>query len=70
MRRILPEHLHGAVVELAPYLGDAFGNQTRIDYGTGHETTFVFWLCAWLLRAGGSGTDEEAPPARSPPSPG
>ena len=26
------------------YLRDAFGNQTRIDYGTGHETCFVVWL--------------------------
>lgn len=57
MRRILPGRLHGAVVELAPYIGDAFGNQTRIDYGTGHETTFVFWMCAWPLHAG-----IEAPP--------
>ena len=23
---------------------DSFGNQTRIDYGTGHETTFVSLL--------------------------
>jgi hypothetical protein len=23
---------------------DSFGNCTRIDYGTGHETTFVAWL--------------------------
>jgi len=35
----------GAQVELAPYLCDAFGNATRIDYGTGHETTFVVFLC-------------------------
>lgn len=27
------------------YLNDSFGNQTRIDYGTGHECTFVLWLC-------------------------
>ncbi|CDW59959.1 PTPA domain containing protein [Trichuris trichiura] len=26
-----------AVVELAPYFEDSFGNATRIDYGTGHE---------------------------------
>lgn len=37
----------GAEAELAPYLCDAFGNATRIDYGTGHETTFVVFLCAW-----------------------
>ena len=38
----------GADVELAPYLCDSFGNATRIDYGTGHETTFVIFLCSWL----------------------
>lgn len=31
--------------ELGPYLGDLFGNPTRIDYGTGHELNFaVFFL--------------------------
>lgn len=40
-----PEHLRGAEVELIPYLCDAFGNATRIDYGTGHETSFVVFLC-------------------------
>ena len=33
-------------MELGPYLCDAFGNATRIDYGTGHETAFAQWLCA------------------------
>lgn len=31
-------------VELAPYLTDSFGNASRIDYGTGHETNFVAFL--------------------------
>jgi len=43
---ILPEHLNSAKVELAPYLIDSFGNKTRIDYGTGHEMTFVMFVCA------------------------
>ena len=30
--------------ELASYFADSFGNATRIDYGTGHETTFVALL--------------------------
>lgn len=30
--------------ELIPYLVDSFGNETRIDYGTGHETNFVAFL--------------------------
>eukprot|EP00092_Neocalanus_flemingeri_P074605 GFUD01092280.1.p1 GENE.GFUD01092280.1~~GFUD01092280.1.p1 ORF type:complete len:434 (-),score=99.24 GFUD01092280.1:22-1323(-) len=34
-----------AVVELVPYLVNSFGNKTRIDYGTGHEMTFVMFLC-------------------------
>lgn len=37
----------GAHIELAAYLVDAFGNSTRIDYGTGHETCFMLFLyCA------------------------
>ncbi|KAJ1719816.1 structural constituent of cytoskeleton [Coemansia erecta] len=34
----------GAEVELVPYLTAAFGNTTRIDYGSGHELSFVMWL--------------------------
>lgn len=34
-----------ATVELVPYLLASFGHPSRIDYGTGHETTFVVWLC-------------------------
>ncbi|XP_030840251.1 serine/threonine-protein phosphatase 2A activator [Strongylocentrotus purpuratus] len=43
--KILPESLKGAVIELKPYLTDGFGNQTRIDYGTGHEMAFAAFLC-------------------------
>ncbi|KAF6265505.1 PTPA-domain-containing protein [Scenedesmus sp. NREL 46B-D3] len=42
--KLLPMELQGAAVELLPYLLDSFGNATRIDYGTGHETTFVAFL--------------------------
>jgi hypothetical protein len=42
--QLLPPELQGAAVELLPYLLDSFGNATRIDYGTGHETTFVAFL--------------------------
>ena len=35
-----------ACVELAVYLSESFGNATRIDYGTGHELSFVAFLCA------------------------
>ena len=37
---VLPSELSKAAVELKPMLLDGFGNKTRIDYGTGHETTF------------------------------
>ncbi|PNH03394.1 Serine/threonine-protein phosphatase 2A activator [Tetrabaena socialis] len=41
---VLPDAVRQASVELVPYLLDSFGNSTRIDYGTGHETTFVALL--------------------------
>ncbi|CAA6665007.1 unnamed protein product [Spirodela intermedia] len=33
-----------AAIELVPYLLDSFGNSTRIDYGTGHETNFAAFI--------------------------
>ncbi|KAJ1734978.1 Serine/threonine-protein phosphatase 2A activator [Coemansia biformis] len=41
---LLPEQCHGATVELAPYLIEGFGNAARIDYGSGHELSFLVWL--------------------------
>lgn len=41
---LLPSELHHFVPELSPYLTESFGNDTRIDYGTGHEACFVLWL--------------------------
>ncbi|XP_001359042.3 serine/threonine-protein phosphatase 2A activator [Drosophila pseudoobscura] len=38
------------VNELGQYLSGSFGNATRIDYGTGHELSFLFFLCS-LFRA-------------------
>ena len=32
------------VAELCAYWCDAFGNETRIDYGTGHELALLAWL--------------------------
>uniref|UniRef100_M4BXN6 Serine/threonine-protein phosphatase 2A activator n=1 Tax=Hyaloperonospora arabidopsidis (strain Emoy2) TaxID=559515 RepID=M4BXN6_HYAAE len=43
--KTLPEEQRGAVIELAAYLEDSFGNRVRIDYGTGHETSFIVWMC-------------------------
>ncbi|KAF4518707.1 hypothetical protein B566_EDAN013726, partial [Ephemera danica] len=45
LKKILPESLHTAVIELTPYLVEGFGNSTRIDYGTGHEMSFLMLLC-------------------------
>lgn len=55
MERLLGGLHPGAAQELLSYFIDSFGNATRIDYGTGHETTFVVLLCGWedapILRA-------------------
>lgn len=55
---LLPENLHGATIELVPYLLDSFGNQTRIDYGTGHELSFILFLMA-LFKIGVLGKEDE-----------
>lgn len=39
------------VTELGFYLSESFGNSVRIDYGTGHELSFIFFLCS-LFKAG------------------
>lgn len=40
------------IEELSIYLGDSFGNDTRIDYGTGHEMTFaMFLMCLFKINA-------------------
>ena len=47
--------------ELSGYLEDSFGNSQRVDYGTGHETTFfVFFYC---LYKGGLLQREDLPAA-------
>ncbi|EFO21131.2 hypothetical protein LOAG_07359 [Loa loa] len=43
---LLTAEKKGFVVELLPYFLDSFGNATRIDYGSGHEASFlIFMLC-------------------------
>ncbi|KAL6202676.1 hypothetical protein ACLB2K_026381 [Fragaria x ananassa] len=44
MLKFLPLHLEPSTVEIVPYFTDSFGNPSRIDYGTGHETNFAAWL--------------------------
>lgn len=42
---LLPIELHASIPELLGYFTNAFGNGIRIDYGSGHEMSFVAWLC-------------------------
>ncbi|GKV09374.1 hypothetical protein SLEP1_g20885 [Rubroshorea leprosula] len=44
MLQFLPDELKLSTVEIVPYFTDSFGNSSRIDYGTGHETNFAAWL--------------------------
>ncbi|XP_010538936.1 PREDICTED: serine/threonine-protein phosphatase 2A activator-like [Tarenaya hassleriana] len=44
MLGFLPEEFKGSTIEIVPYFADSFGNASRIDYGTGHETNFAAWL--------------------------
>lgn len=47
---ILPDPMKAAAIELCAYLADSFGNSTRIDYGSGHESSFViFLLCLYRI---------------------
>lgn len=41
----LDQRLHLAIPEIKLYLEESFGNATRIDYGTGHEMSFIMFLC-------------------------
>ncbi|KAK5982206.1 Serine/threonine-protein phosphatase 2A activator [Trichostrongylus colubriformis] len=46
----LPDDMKPASIELCAYLGDSFGNATRIDYGSGHESCFaIFLLCLYRI---------------------
>ncbi|CAM9247107.1 unnamed protein product, partial [Hapterophycus canaliculatus] len=49
-----------AAMELVPYFLVSFGHPSRIDYGTGHETSFVVWLCC-LFKLGALTQEDLAP---------
>ncbi|EFJ50118.1 hypothetical protein VOLCADRAFT_104067 [Volvox carteri f. nagariensis] len=57
LESMLTEEMRPAVVELLPYFLDSFGNATRIDYGTGHETQFCALLYC-LAKIGVFGEDD------------
>jgi len=46
---MLPDTLTPAIPLLVPYLLEAFGNFTRLDYGSGHELSFVLFLMGLTL---------------------
>ena len=50
LEELLPESKHGAVAELKSYFLGSFGHPVRIDYGTGHETSFMIFLCTEFPR--------------------
>jgi len=47
----LPEKFHSAINEISVYVTESVGNSTRIDYGSGHELSFVMFLYC-LFRIG------------------
>ncbi|KAL1949905.1 hypothetical protein VTO73DRAFT_8786 [Trametes versicolor] len=51
LRELLPAALHPSIPFISPYLLTSFGSFTRMDYGTGHETSFMlFLMCLVYLR--------------------
>ncbi len=57
MNSILPEGIKGAHGELCRYVNESWGSNVRIDYGTGHEMSFMFF-CWSLVRLGFCSDDE------------
>lgn len=45
LQEALDPSLQHTIGEIKVYLEESFGNGTRIDYGTGHEMSFVMFLC-------------------------
>lgn len=41
LQDFIPEKCHVCIVEIRYYLGNAFGSKERLDYGTGHELSFL-----------------------------
>lgn len=52
LENALPAIYHKAILEIKVYLDESFGNAIRIDYGTGHETSFIMFLyCFYKIGA-------------------
>ncbi|CDO91681.1 unnamed protein product [Kluyveromyces dobzhanskii CBS 2104] len=41
LNELLPEEYHRSIIEISYYISNAFGSKERIDYGTGHELSFL-----------------------------
>ncbi|KAJ7432308.1 serine/threonine-protein phosphatase 2A activator 1 [Mycena galericulata] len=51
LERLLPAEYAAVIPQVKPYLLTSFGSFGRMDYGTGHETSFaLFLLCLALTR--------------------
>lgn len=61
---VLPENLYRAVPEIMYYLTEGFGNSTRIDYGTGHEISFIMFLCCLFKIGALVDSDKAAVPCK------
>ncbi|KAK0494120.1 hypothetical protein EDD18DRAFT_382971 [Armillaria luteobubalina] len=46
---LLPTDFSPVVAHVRPYLLSSFGSFLRMDYGTGHETSFTMFLCCLTL---------------------
>lgn len=57
LQEALDIQLHLAIAEIKVYLEESFGNATRIDYGTGHEMSFIMFLCC-LYKIGYLNTED------------
>ena len=61
LQKLLPDELQKHKLELSTYLNESFGNDTRIDYGTGHEMNFVIFLhCLFKIEFLSRETDLES----------
>jgi len=55
--QLLPPRFHPSIAEMETYLLGGFGSWIRLDYGSGHELSFLAWLC-FLARLGAFSDDD------------